>query len=242
MNEKIDRIIRDYAEGSLTGKALQEFELRLKNEPELQAELDLYLVLKATDNQRLKKQLLQLAATDQLTPKAPSGGLVRRLPLWFAVAASVALVLTAVWWWQQPAKNNAVQLAQTYISTPYPSPVATMGEADTRPAAVQRAFLMYRNGDFTAAARELAELSVAADANDETLFYAGEALLQTGQSERAIAHFERIRPGYWREIADWRRALALLKNGQTTLARPLLEKLRTSARRVQVEALLKAME
>jgi tetratricopeptide (TPR) repeat protein len=240
MDENIDKMIRDYAEGHLAGNALQEFELRLKNEPALQAELDLYLVLKATDNQRLKKQFLQ--AADQLTPLAPSGGRVRRLPLWLAAAASLALVLTAVWWWQQPAKSDAVQLAQTYISTSYPPPVTSMGEADSRPPDLQRAFLAYRNGDFTTAAQQLTELSVAADATDETLFYAGEALLQTGQLERAIAHFDRVRPGYWREIADWRCALALLKNGQTARAKPLLEKLRNSARRAQVETLLKAME
>ena len=117
-----------------------------------------------------------------------------------------------------------------------------MGETDTRSDTLQRAFLAYRNGDFAAAAQQLTELSVAADAADETLFYAGEALLQTGQLERAIAHFDRVRPGYWREIADWRSALALLKNGQTNLARPLLEKLRNSARRTQVENLLKAMD
>ena len=240
MDEIIDKMVRDYAEGDLAGNALQEFERRLKNEPELQAELDLYLVLKATDNQRLKKQLLE--AADQLTPVAPPAGVIRRLPLWLAAAASLALVLTAVWWWQQPAKSDATQLAQAYISTPYPPPVTSMGEADTRSAALQNAFLAYRNGDFTAAAQQLAELSVAADATDETLFYTGEALLQSGQLERAIAHFDRVRPGYWREIADWRCALALLKNGQTARAKPFLEKLRNSARREQVETLLKALE
>ena len=245
MKENIyDNTIRDFAEGSLTGTALRDFEHRLKTEPDLQAELALYLALKAADNGRLKKQLLQVAATEQLAPLAPSQAtLVRQLPRWLAAAASLALVLAALWWWRQPSpKTAAAQLAQNYLAVPYPPPVATMGEADTRPAALQTAFLAFRNGDFAAAAQQLTALALAPDATDETLFYAGEALLQTGQTEAAIAHFDRVRPGYWREIADWRCALALLKSGQTARAKPLLEKLRNTGRRAQVETLLKAVE
>jgi len=242
MNENIDKLIRDYAAGTLTGNALPEFELRLKNDPELQAELDLYLALKAADNQRLKRNLLQTAAADELTPIAPSGGVTRRLPLWLAAAASLALVLTAVWWWQYSTKPDAAQIVQTYISTPYPPPVTTMGDVDNRSEALQRAFLAYRNGDFNAAARQLSELATDAAATDETLFYAGEALLQTGQWEPAIAYFERVGPGYWREPANWRSALALLKSGRADRARPLLEKLRDSGRRAQVETLLEVIE
>jgi Flp pilus assembly protein TadD len=117
-----------------------------------------------------------------------------------------------------------------------------MGATDTLSEALQRAFLAYRNSDFSTAARELTKLSAEADATDETLFYAGEALLQTGELERAVAHFDRVQPGYWREIADWRSALALLKNGQTVRARSLLEKLRNSARREQAETLLRAID
>ena len=242
MNENFDKLIRDYAEGSLTGDALRNFEEQIRNEPGLQAEIDLYLALKAADNLRLKKQLLQTAQDEQLAPLPPPPTLLRRLPLVLAAAAALALVLTAIWWWRQPATLDANQLAQTYLAKSYPPPVATMGEADTRPVALQNAFLAYRNGDFAAAAQQLGELAAASDASDETLFYAGEAMLQTGQWERAIAQFERIQPGYWRETADWRTALALIKNGQTARARPFLEKLRNSPRHAQVEALLKALE
>lgn len=243
MDENIyDNTLRDYADGALAGNALREFEQRLKNEPALQAELDLYLVLKATDNQRLKKQLVQAAAADQLIPLKPPGGLVRRLLPGIAVAASLALAFAAVWWWQQNTKPDAAQLAQTYLATPYPPPVASMGGADTGSVALKSAFLAYRTGDFAAAAQQLAEISRAADVPDETLFYTGEALLQSGQTERAIACFDRVGPGYWREIADWRTALALLKTGQTARAKLLLEKLRAGARRAQAESLLKAME
>ena len=236
--------IRDYAEGTLTGDALRDFTQRLQTDPNLQAELDLYLALKAMDNQRLKKQLLQVAEAEQLTPLTPSQAtLLRQLPRWLAVAASLVLVLAALWWWRQPsAKDDPALLAQNYLATPYPPPVATMGEADTRPVALQNAFLAYRTGNFAAAAQQLAPLSVPAETTDEILFYTGESLLQTGQLEAALAAFGRVRPGYWREAADWRSALALLKSGQTARAKPLLEKLRNTGRRAQVEGLLKAME
>lgn len=243
MDENIyNKTLKDYADGSLTGNALQEFEQKLKNEPDLQADLDLYLALKAIDNQRLKKQLVQAAAADQLIPLKPPGGLVRHLLPGLAIAASLTLVLAAIWWWQQNTKPDAAQLAQTYLSTPYPPPVASMGGADTGSVALQRAFLAYRTGDFATAAQQLTALSRTADASDETLFYAGEALLQTDRTEQAIAHFDRVGPGYWREPADWRSALALLKTGQTARVKPLLEKLRNSPRRSQADSLLEAMK
>lgn len=243
MNENIDdKTLRDYAAGDLSQEALQEFERRLEADPELRAELDLYLALKAADNLRLKKQLVQVAAEEQLLPAAPSRPLFRRLPVWLAAAASLALVLTALWWWLEPGRPGAAQLAQTYIETPFPPPVSSMGDSDTASAAVQRAYLAYRTGDFAAAARQLTELANAPDAGDELLFYAGEALLQTGEWERSLDFFDRVQPGYWRESADWRSALALLKAGQPERARPLLEKLRNSPRRAQAEALLEGLK
>ena len=243
MNDNLDdKTLRDYATGALSGDALRSFEQRLQTEPDLQTELDLYLALKAADNLRLKKQLREVAAGEQLTPSTPRPAVVRQLSVWLAAAASVALLLTAVWWWQQSAKPDAAALAQTYLATPYPPPVTTMGEADTLSAALQRAFLAYRTGDFTSAAQQLSALSEAPGASDETLFYAGEALLQTGQLERALAYFDRVGPGYWRESADWRSALALLNNGQADRARVLLNKLRNTRRKEQAEALLRAME
>lgn len=243
MNDNLDdKTLRDYAAGALSGDALRSFEQRLQTEPGLQAELDLYLVLKARDNLRLKKQLAGVAEAENMAPAKLPPALVRRLPVWLAAAASVALVLTAVWWWQQPAKPDAAQLAQTYLATPYPPPVATMGETDTLDAALQRAFLAYRTGDFTAAAEQLTALAAASGARDETIFYAGEALLQTGKPADAVALFDRVGPGYWRESADWRSALALIKSGQAGRAKPILENLRNTGRKEQAENLLNALK
>ncbi len=237
-----EKILREYAEGSLSGVALRELETRLQLDPGLRADLDLYLALKATDNLRLKKQLLQLTETEGLTPARPPAGITHRLPFWFAMAAGFALLLAAVWWWQQAVGDSAVQIAKDYAATPYPPPVALMGEADKRPPAVQTAFLAYRNGDFAAAATQLSVLAADPAADDETLFYAGEALLQTGQTEAALSYFERVGPGYWREIADWRSALAFIGTGRADRAKSLLEKLRTGPRRAQAEILLEAMK
>ncbi|MCE7923276.1 MAG: hypothetical protein DYG98_09475 [Haliscomenobacteraceae bacterium CHB4] len=243
MSENIDdKTLRDYAANALAGDDLREFEHRLQTDPELQAELDLYLALKAADNLRLKKQLARTAADARLAPLAPPRALIRRIPVWIAAAASLALALTAVWWWQQSARPDATQLAQSYIETPYPPPVASMGASDTLPAALQRAYLAYRTGDFAAAAEQLAVLANSPDALDEILFYVGESSLQTGQTDRAIGYFDRVRPGYWRESADWRCALALLRSGQTDRARVLLEQLRQTGRKTQAEALLEAIK
>jgi len=244
MNNYIDHTLRDYAAGALAGNVLQEFEQRLKTEPELQAELDLYLALKAMDNQRLSKQLSDSIPPEQLIPIVPPWVAFKRLLQWLAVAGTLALALAAWWQWQQPTKKTVTpaQIAQTYIAAPYPPPVSSMGGADTISDALQRAFLAYRKEDFASAAQQLTPIATGNESADEILFYTGEALLQVGQWEEAIRYFDRVKPGYWREIADWRCALALIRSGQTAKAKPLLEKLRNGTRRTQAENLLNAMD
>lgn len=246
MKEQLDddTLIRDYADGMLSEAAQAAFEQRLKVEPDLQAELDLYLALKAMDNVRLKKQLMEVAASAQLAPAPPASGVLSGArSRWWAAAAALALLLTALWWWRQPGRPDAAQMAMQYLSTPYPPPVHTMGTVDTlRSPALQTALMAYRTGDFAGAANQLSSLATAPDASDETLFYAGEALLQRGDAGAAIALFDRVRPGYWREAADWRSALALIRTGDTARAKPLLEGLRATNRKAQAEALLEVLK
>ncbi len=239
MNDSYEKLIREYAEGTLSGQALLEFEQRLKNEPELASELDLYLALKAADNQRLKKRLSLETADDKLSPERPS--FLRRLLLWLTIGAIFALGGFAAWKsYKRPEKVDIQKMAQAFAA-PYPPPVATMGGNDTIRVAAQQGYMAYRKRDFTTAAQQLTALAAEPNATDEILFYTGESLLQTGEWERAIAYFNRVQPGYYREIADWRSALAYVAGGQNAKAKPLLESLRKSSRRDQAEKLLEAM-
>lgn len=239
--EQFDNLLRAYADGQLTGDALAELERRLQQDPDLKADLDVYLTLKAADNVRLKRQLGALARAEKLQPAAPHTPIRRILPL-LAAAASLALLLAAWWWWQTPTKTNPTTLALTYIATPYPDFPTTMGGSDSRAAAERSAFEAYRQRDFEAASRLFAPLAAAATASDTLLFYAGESELQNKHWSEALAYFDRVPPGYWREPADWRSALACLQSNQTERALALLEKLRTGSRKKQAEALIKAME
>lgn len=240
MEENVDKTFREYADGSLSGEALRAFERQLEQDPDLRSELDLYLALKAMDNLRLKNQLQQIEVAEDVSSPAPF--ITRRRMLWTAAAASVALVLAAVWWLREVPRPDAVQLAQEYTAKPYPSPVATMGNDTSQPDAVEQAFLAYRSGDFSAAAAQLTALAAKPDAGDKILFYAGESLLQTGQAERAVAFFERVTPGDLRDVADWRHALALIQINRPNEAKPILEKLKTGSRKTQAEALLNAIK
>lgn len=241
MEENDYTTLRAYAEGGLSGDALEAFERQLRQDPELQSELDLYLTLKSMENLRLKKQLQQIDFGDQTaTPPAP---LFVRRRVWWVAAASIALIVAAVWWMRDSSsKQSASQIAATFVAKPYASPVSTMGGNDTRPDAVEQAFLAYRKGDYADASAQLSALADNVDAEDEVLFYAGESFLQIGQNERAIQLFERVKPGDWREKADWRRALALLKNNRPDDARPILEELKKGSYKKQAETLLEAMK
>ncbi len=240
MNDSYEKLIRDYAAGSLNGQALLEFEQRLKDEPELASELDLYLALKATDNQRLKKKLSMETVGDVLSPERPSP--LRRLLLWLTIGAIFVLSAVAAWKsLKSPEKVDVQKMAQAYAA-PYPPPVATMGGNDSLPIAAQQAYMAYRTGGFAAAAQQLTKLAAETNAPDETLFYTGESLLQIGQWEQANTYFDRVQPGYYRETADWRSALALVLGGQAAKAKPILESLRQTSRREQAEKLLEAMK
>ncbi len=242
MNDSYEKLIRDYAGGALNGKTLSEFERRLKDEPELRMELDLYVALKAADNLRLKKKLSLEIADKQLSPEKPGNNLFRSLLPWLAVAAVVAAGAIVAWRFLQSEKPDVVQMAQAYIASPYPPPVASMGSNDTISQAMQQAYMAYRTGKFDVAAQQLTNLAKEANISDEALFYTGESLLQTGQWENATTYFNRVQPGYWREIADWRCALAFIAGGQNDKAKPLLEGLRQTSRREQAEKLLKEMQ
>lgn len=239
--EQFDNILRAYADGQLTGDALTALERRLQQDPDLRADLDVYLALKAADNVRLKRQLVELAQTEKLQPAAPLRPIRRILPF-LAAAASLALLLAAWWWWPAPPQTSPAALALTYAATPYPDFPTTMGGSDGRAAAERRAFEAYRQRDFEAAARYFAPLAATATASDTLLFYAGESELQNKRWIEALAYFDRVPPGYWREPADWRSALACLQSNQSERAGALLEKLRTGPRKAQAEALLKAMK
>lgn len=70
MEENVDKTLRAYADGSLSGEALEAFEPQLEQDPDLRSELDLYLALKAMDNLRLKKQLQQIEVAEDVSSGA----------------------------------------------------------------------------------------------------------------------------------------------------------------------------
>ncbi len=239
MIEKDEILIQEYAAGLLSGQSLDDFEQRILSEPALKEELDLYLVLKAIDNQRLKKNILGSLQSEVLVPQKPAAAYGRIIGLIGLLLVGLAFMLYQVYK-PESGKNETIQaptIALKYLKTPYPSPVIAMGQ-DTLEKAVKEAYLSYRNKQFEPAARQLMALS---RPTDEILFYTGEALVQLGQWEAALTYFGRIGPGYWREIADWRSALVLLQTRQTEKARKLLEQLKQGPRKTEAETLLEVL-
>jgi TolA-binding protein len=243
MNHHDDTLIQDYATGQLSGSQKAAFERRLQTEPELKAELDLYVAMMALEQQRLKQSLFQSLEDQDAQPLKP--GASRK---WIWGLAGLALMVTlAVWYGLQPAQNtqqqptNTKEIALEYIRKAYPSPVVSMGN-DTLKTALKNAFLAYRKGQFQDAAKQLKPLADQPDANDEVLFYTGESYLQTADYPTAIQYFSKVKTDYWRESADWRMTLAMLLNDQEKEARVLLEKHQQGEHKNEAEKLLKAIQ
>ncbi|MBN8679290.1 MAG: hypothetical protein J0M29_13770 [Chitinophagales bacterium] len=242
MNHNDETQIQDYAAGLLSGSQKAEFERRLHAEPDLKAELDLYVAMTALDQQRLKQSLFNSLEPHEMQPLKPG---ISGKWIWGA-AGLLVLILIGVWYTQLPhppaQPATAQEIAFALIKEAYPPPVAAMGGNDASKANQQQAYLAYRNKRYTEAASLLKTLADQPGASDELIFYTGESCLQTGEWNAAISYFDKVGPGYWNDIAQWRMALALIQTGQKDAAKFLLQELQTGNKKNEVEKLLKTLQ
>lgn len=192
------------------------YQQRLDTEPELAAEYKLYLKLKSGirsfHRAELKKRLQNLSPS-QTT-------MLKRDHSWqWAIAASVAIAVTAVSYFYNPFAPKQEQWQAAYIEDPG-LPVL-MGHNQNQQ--LTEAMNLYRQGQFSEALTSLPTTK-----NDTVAYYRGIFWLKLEKTDSALSHLERVRNmtgSAFKQKADYYTAMALWQGGRSREAKPIFKQM-----------------
>jgi hypothetical protein len=219
-----DMVIR-YAEDELDAEQRRLFETRLKTDPALQAELNLYLELRTTLQQRLApdetgqvlQQRLSTLNKEYFHPQAA----VKKLPVirWAAGIAAAAVLIMAGIFLLRPSDNHSLldRLGRTEM--------VTTERGDNTDTLLQAASALFNRGDFTHALPLLDSTIKKDSASLLPRFYRGVAAWHTGATAIARADWLQVynSPSLLRYEAAFYLALSFSAQKNTVAARQWLD-------------------
>ncbi len=216
--EKYRNWLDQYIRGELPTSKFSELKSALKDSPELQEEYSLLIDL----NQEIKKssdsKLKQLLQEEEKSISA-SEGIVRKLPMrWIGIAASIVVLLGAVFIWQNNAPINQQDSFQE-LFIPYPNDYVTIERGTNQIAKPQRIFLAYESAQYQEALDLLIDYDPVS-ANPQLSFYKAMCMLATGKEQAAIAVLENLPriPAIDPNAKPWFLGLAYMKIGDKATA------------------------
>lgn len=263
-----DQTIRQYVMGELEGQTLVNFENALKGNETLQAEVDLFAFLIADANLKRRKHFKSLIPADRVI-KVPEeeiqeGNLTaivneekkqqatvveepekgyRLFPALMKLAAAAMLIaaLGIGWFMVNNQQVGPTQLAENYLEEVYAAPTVVRGENTEE--VWNEAVTAYKESKFDKSAQLIEQVIASGKGKDIHRFYLGLSYLykSNGDPQKAIKEFKQIKEGYYFESAKWYESLAQLKLNNKVEAKALLEGLKNSTRKVEVEKLLKTL-
>ena len=219
-------LIEDYLDGELEGDALHAFEQRLKTDPELSNEMQLFkevnMHLKVAHKEHKKKEWKAIL-NEAVAPVEKKPENKRRILYFISAAAAVALLFFGVFT-LFPGTSSSNQLAQEYWedSSSFLATSIERGNTDTDSQRLSEAFLQYKNNNYESALQILSTLE---NTNDESELLYAACFFQSDDMPQAI---EKLLPlvnnpqSLAKDEAQWYLALAYLKDGQAVASRKLL--------------------
>lgn len=198
-------LVAKYLHGEMTPAEEHKFFADVKVDQELEQELELQQELisglRRHKDQELKRELLEHAARKS-----------RSRTLWYAVAASIVVVLT-IGVWRQIGKSQEDLFLAYY--EPYPSVFTVRGNSEN-----PEAFEAYSDGDFGRASILFLENS---KMSDTVQFYLSICSIETGDLKRAEETLLKI-PSHsiFHPQRTWYLALVLLKRDKESEAKAML--------------------
>lgn len=210
--EKDIELIESFLKGTLTGTALQEFELRRTSDPSFASDVNDYLLIMKevkVSGQRafidkVREWEDEVASKEKETRVIP----MRRL---LSVAATVLLIAAAggyIVFKSLPVGN--AELFDQYFE-PYED-VISQRSGDQGP--LQMGMNFYNDGNYPEAVKYLEEALKNNYGNLSVQCYLGISYLADDKTQRAENIFKSLiqtEPGLYREIAEWNLALLYLK-------------------------------
>ncbi|MCH2085332.1 MAG: hypothetical protein MK226_23310 [Saprospiraceae bacterium] len=223
LQEQDHILIEKYLLQQLTAVDQSIFDQRL-NDPDFQKELelqkDLMVALRAEGRSQLKDQLqnieqrIQREEDVQVTTPQHQFRIARIM----AIAASVALILAAIYFFSNQKKSGGQIFAQHF--EPYPNIVAPLNKSNPETGNREKAFHAYELKNY----EEAIQLLNGLPKSDTTHFYIGLANLSLNQPQKAIDFFDKIKkkdsPFYI--PMNWYKALTLINSEKANDAKPLI--------------------
>ena len=223
MNLSEDQILLErYLRGEMPEGELKAFEARLAENPALKDEKalleDLMGGIRLRGQKELRRRLEKIHQDVRLQERG-SLPRIRRVRTWLGVAATLLLLVAALFWWRSVAVPNEEALFSQYFQ-PYEWPVINRGlPAEVYDAASE----LYFSGRYQAFL-DLAQERLALDdqaAKDQLAI--GNAFLATRQYEEARQRFQLVAQNpLYKDEASWFLALTELRAGNLAEARRLL--------------------
>lgn len=249
------QLIEDYLNNQLSPEATEAFQQRMQNDPFLTQEVDLHRNLltgiRYAGRQDLKArfQTLERMATSPSeappvppapveTPVVPLIANPRRetsrnnLFAWVSGTAAMLLMVAAgSYFWFQAQRSDEQLYANYYERYDNLLTSTERSEAEPVPTPEEIAMQVYDRGDYAQAAQLLQELLNENPENPAWQLYLGICYLETDQTGRAIAEFQRVakqREHLFIEQANWYLSLAYLKARQRENAVQTLQEIQNS--------------
>lgn len=233
MNEQDSSRLDDYFNGLLPENDRQTMLDRSRREPDFGREFQLREEMEnwlraAPARQQFNGQLDVLRAEffEEKRAAKPSFQVVRGRRFLLAIAASIALALAAIWFFNQPDEPVYADFANhepLALTVRGGSPTAT-GEAD--------ASRFFNEKNWSAALSELEKLAAAQPDETEIEFHRAICLLELNRTGEAREQFQRLASGAsaWASEARWYLALTFLKEKNGPRCLEILEQIQADDR------------
>lgn len=237
--------IEQYTFGKLSKEALLAFEARLASDPvfaeTVARESDLLRALKLSPEvDALREQLAALEAAQSASVGTRPPSTLRLFRGYGAVAAAVALLVMAVWFFTRPAVLTPAQLFVAHFQPP--ATLASAGKRNKPDGLVPAlsgfqknwaaADSLYAQGNFKEALRQYQQLAPEPEARafqSRFNYGAGLTAMQAGAFQEAVGFLDRIPPTDYPTERPWYLALCQLRLGQLPEARQAFEQIAASA-------------
>ncbi len=182
------------------------------------------------------------------TSNSTSKGLSRRVFLWTASAAAVALIAFLLLYGPGPSPSSYEQLADNYLTTEFYEnrEEDDRGEQDVEQIN-QEAISAYNQKDFSTAIARYEAIIISGQANDRHYFFLGLSHLYTAAYQEAINHLLQVPllnpSSKFMQEHRWFLALAYLKNNQVSEGKTILQSIPAGSWKYQeAQDLLEAID
>lgn len=162
----------------------------------------------------------------------------------FAAAAMFIAALGLGWFvLNNQGGPSYTQLAANYLEQPYAPPIVNRGEVENTEQLWQEAVIAYKTNKFDKSAHNIENIIKQNQGKDIHHFYLGLSYLYQSPADyqMAVESLGKIEKGHYWESAKWYKSLAHLQLNEKNEAKVLLEGLKNSSHKTEVEKLLKSL-